>query len=111
MKSALPPSKSASELDNSIGFITVHELHNAYVEFMRRLDREVWPVGKSAKRDEIIQFLESWRLRLLTRAEAREPKKPAAKSPPVTQLADSQDPDRSRYEQRRDRLAKFHDTK
>ena len=104
-------SRDPAELDGSLGYITVHELQNAYVEWMRRLDRDIWPKGSGAHRDEIIQFFESFRLRLLTRASARVPEpKPILRSPQSNPTG-IEDTDRAQYEARKARLSQYHTTK
>ncbi len=105
----MPSRRDPAEIDGSLAYVTATELHNAYVEWMRRLDRELWPAGRTPQRDEMIQFFESFRLRLLTRAQTRIPTKPPPVSAPKTPEIPTEDTERAAHEARQARLSKYRD--
>jgi len=101
------PSRDPAELDGSGGYLTVTELQNAWTEYIRRLDKDVWPkAGRTPSRDEIIQLFESFRLRLLSRAQARVPK-PTVRPPAPKQDIPPDDSSRSAAQDRLERLSKY----
>lgn len=101
------PTRDPAEINGAGGYLTATELQNAWVEYIRRLDKEVWPrQGRTPSRDEVIQLFEGFRLRLLSRAQTRVPK-PAVKPPASKQEIPPDDSSRSAAQDRLERLAKY----
>lgn len=57
-------------LDQSIGWVSLTEIRNVYIEAIRELDRYLWPKGGTPSRDLIIKHYETTQYRLLERAKS-----------------------------------------
>lgn len=97
---------------NSLGYVSVPELNSVWMERMRRLDVEIWPRGRSPSRDEILEFFETIKIELFSRAgrNYREYCKVHGNPKPKENPADAktaEDTSRARYEARQARLSQF----
>lgn len=64
-------SVSKSEFsDPNAGFVSITDIRNIFIEFMRDLDKKVMPVGQHVNRMEVLKHVESIQYRLFQRAHA-----------------------------------------
>lgn len=96
--------KDPAAVDGSLGYVSATEIRNAWIEFIKKFDKEIWPQGKLPIRSEVLALLESLQYRLLTRAESNYEKhlKPSLSQP---KAVESSPEERARYEARQSRLA------
>ena len=57
-----------TRIDQSQGWVSLTEVRNVFVEYIRKLDREVWPQGGRGLRDEVIKHFETTQYELMKRA-------------------------------------------
>lgn len=64
------PTRDHAEIDQSLGYVSVHEIRNLITYRMRQLDAELWPrVGKTPQREEIIDFFATFGIELMQKAQ------------------------------------------
>jgi hypothetical protein len=64
------PARDSADIDQSLGYVSVHEIRSLVTYRMRQLDAELWPrVGKTPQREEIIDFFSTFGVELMQKAQ------------------------------------------
>lgn len=106
----MPSTRDPTELDTSLGYVSVHEIRNLVTHRMRQLDTELWPrSGRTPMRDELIDFFATFGIALMQRAQANYEqfckRNPIPTSKPIVPQRDADE--QERYRTRQDKMAEY----